>query len=88
MECVFDQGPTLEPGLMRCCHTPCGARLIDHHVNISNKLLLDIRKYIKKYYIVSIVAFQWTRVYLCVARVADYCYSLSVLLFISFFEFS
>uniref|UniRef100_A0A8C5BX58 DNA polymerase n=1 Tax=Gadus morhua TaxID=8049 RepID=A0A8C5BX58_GADMO len=41
---------TLEPGLMRCCHAPCGARLIDYHANISNKLLLDIRKHIKKYY--------------------------------------
>uniref|UniRef100_A0A8C5C1N9 DNA polymerase n=1 Tax=Gadus morhua TaxID=8049 RepID=A0A8C5C1N9_GADMO len=43
-------GQTLEPGLMRCCHAPCGARLIDYHANISNKLLLDIRKHIKKYY--------------------------------------
>ena len=46
----------LEPSLVRCCHNPCGARLIDYPVNISNKLLLDIRKYIKKYYIVSSVS--------------------------------
>jgi DNA polymerase alpha subunit A len=44
---------------MRCCHAPCGARLIDYHANISNKLLLDIRKHIKKYYSVSIVLLQW-----------------------------
>ncbi|XP_078147531.1 DNA polymerase alpha catalytic subunit isoform X1 [Centroberyx gerrardi] len=41
---------TLEPSLLRCCHIPCGGRPIDHVVNISNKLLLDIRRHIKKYY--------------------------------------
>ena len=54
---------------MRCCHAPCGARLIDYHANISNKLLLDIRKHIKKYYSVSIVLLQWG------GGVPDYCYS-------------
>ncbi|KAG8009409.1 DNA polymerase alpha catalytic subunit [Nibea albiflora] len=48
---VFEgAGLKLEPSLMRCCHIPCGSRPIDHAVNISNKLLLDIRRHIKKYY--------------------------------------
>lgn len=49
---VFEgAGMKLEPSLARCCHDPCGARLCDYPVNIINKLLLDIRKYIKKYYV-------------------------------------
>uniref|UniRef100_A0A671X2E3 DNA polymerase n=1 Tax=Sparus aurata TaxID=8175 RepID=A0A671X2E3_SPAAU len=40
----------LEPSLLRCCHVPCGGSPIDYAVNISNKLLLDIRRHIKKYY--------------------------------------
>lgn len=48
------QGINLEPGLMRCCHPPCESRPVDHPVNICNKLLLDIRRHIKKYYSVSI----------------------------------
>ncbi|KAK7879394.1 hypothetical protein WMY93_030730 [Mugilogobius chulae] len=48
---VFEgAGLKLEPSLMRCCHIPCGSRPIDCAVNISNKLLLDIRRHIKKYY--------------------------------------
>lgn len=48
---VFEgAGLKLEPSLMRCCHIPCGSRPIDFAVNISNKLLLDIRRHIKKYY--------------------------------------
>uniref|UniRef100_A0A3B4AGT0 DNA polymerase n=1 Tax=Periophthalmus magnuspinnatus TaxID=409849 RepID=A0A3B4AGT0_9GOBI len=48
---VFEgAGLKLEPSLMRCCHIPCGSRPIDYTVNISNKLLLDIRRHIKKYY--------------------------------------
>ncbi|XP_072306789.1 DNA polymerase alpha catalytic subunit [Eucyclogobius newberryi] len=48
---VFEgAGITLEPSLMRCCHIPCGSRPIDYAVNISNKLLLDIRRHIKTYY--------------------------------------
>lgn len=35
---------------MRCCHIPCGGRPVDYAVKISNKLLLDIRRHIKKYY--------------------------------------
>lgn len=48
------QGSRLEPSLMRCCHVPCGGRPIEYSVNISNKLRLDIRRHIKKYYSVSI----------------------------------
>uniref|UniRef100_A0A3B4X0P2 DNA polymerase n=1 Tax=Seriola lalandi dorsalis TaxID=1841481 RepID=A0A3B4X0P2_SERLL len=40
----------LEPSLMRCCHIPCGSCPLDYAVNISNKLLLEIRRHIKKYY--------------------------------------
>ncbi|XP_029955043.1 DNA polymerase alpha catalytic subunit isoform X3 [Salarias fasciatus] len=48
---VFEgAGLSLEPSLTRCCHIPCGASPMDHAVNISNKLLLDIRRHIKKYY--------------------------------------
>ncbi|KAJ8385816.1 hypothetical protein AAFF_G00181720 [Aldrovandia affinis] len=43
-------GTTLEPSLLRCCHVPCGGRPIDHLVKISNKLLLDIRHHIHRYY--------------------------------------
>ncbi|TWW71126.1 DNA polymerase alpha catalytic subunit isoform X1 [Takifugu flavidus] len=48
---VFEgTGLNLEPSLMRCCHIPCESRPIDYSVNICNKLLLDIRRHIKKYY--------------------------------------
>ncbi|XP_053715701.1 DNA polymerase alpha catalytic subunit isoform X2 [Synchiropus splendidus] len=48
---VFEgAGSKLEPSLMQCCHIPCGSRPIDYAVNISNKLLLDIRRHIRKYY--------------------------------------
>ncbi|KAG7225135.1 hypothetical protein INR49_014592, partial [Caranx melampygus] len=48
---VFEgAGSKLEPSLLRCCHIPCGSHPIDYAVNISNKLLLDIRRHIKKYY--------------------------------------
>uniref|UniRef100_A0A671X5N3 DNA polymerase n=1 Tax=Sparus aurata TaxID=8175 RepID=A0A671X5N3_SPAAU len=48
---VFEgAGLKLEPSLLRCCHVPCGGSPIDYAVNISNKLLLDIRRHIKKYY--------------------------------------
>ncbi|XP_076014458.1 DNA polymerase alpha catalytic subunit [Genypterus blacodes] len=48
---VFEgAGSNIEPGLLRCCHVPCGSRSIDYFANISNKLLLDIRRLIKKYY--------------------------------------
>uniref|UniRef100_A0A3Q1H2T1 DNA polymerase n=1 Tax=Acanthochromis polyacanthus TaxID=80966 RepID=A0A3Q1H2T1_9TELE len=48
---VFEgAGLKLEPSLLRCCHLPCGGSPLDYSVNISNKLLLDIRRHIKKYY--------------------------------------
>ncbi|KAM4533563.1 DNA polymerase alpha catalytic subunit isoform 2-T2 [Odontesthes bonariensis] len=48
---VFEgAGDKLEPSLRRCCHVPCESRPLDCVVNISNKLLLDIRRHIKKYY--------------------------------------
>lgn len=48
---VFEgAGSKLETSLTRCCHVPCKGRPIENAVNISNKLLLDIRRHIKKYY--------------------------------------
>ncbi|KAM4718751.1 DNA polymerase alpha catalytic subunit isoform 2-T2 [Anableps anableps] len=48
---VFEgAGEKAEPSLMRCCHIPCTNSPIDHVVNISNKLRLDIRRHIKRYY--------------------------------------
>ncbi|XP_020508693.2 DNA polymerase alpha catalytic subunit [Labrus bergylta] len=48
---VFEgAGSKMEPSLLQCCHIPCGSRPVDYVVNISNKLLLDIRRHIKKYY--------------------------------------
>lgn len=49
----LSQGATLEPSLMRCCHAPCQSRPVHHPVLLCNKLLLDIRRHIKKYYSVS-----------------------------------
>uniref|UniRef100_A0A8C5ESR8 DNA polymerase n=1 Tax=Gouania willdenowi TaxID=441366 RepID=A0A8C5ESR8_GOUWI len=43
-------GLTLEPSLMRCCHPPCTASPLDYMVNIQNRLLLNIRRHVKKYY--------------------------------------
>uniref|UniRef100_I3KAC7 DNA polymerase n=1 Tax=Oreochromis niloticus TaxID=8128 RepID=I3KAC7_ORENI len=48
---VFEgAGAKVEPSLMRCCHIPCGGSPADYIVNISNKLVLDIRRHIKRYY--------------------------------------
>ncbi|XP_043959846.1 DNA polymerase alpha catalytic subunit isoform X2 [Gambusia affinis] len=48
---VFEgAGDRAEPSLMRCCHLPCTNSPIDNVVHISNKLQLDIRRHIKKYY--------------------------------------
>ncbi|XP_029004027.1 DNA polymerase alpha catalytic subunit [Betta splendens] len=48
---VFEgAGTKLEASLMRCCHVPCRSSPIDYAVNLSNKLLLDIRRHVKKYY--------------------------------------
>lgn len=47
------QGSVMEPSLQRCCHIPCNASPLHHAVQIGNKLLLDIRRHIRKYYSVS-----------------------------------
>ncbi|XP_014838997.1 PREDICTED: DNA polymerase alpha catalytic subunit isoform X1 [Poecilia mexicana] len=48
---VFEgAGDRAEPSLMRCCHIPCTNSPVNNVVNISNKLQLDIRRHIKKYY--------------------------------------
>ncbi|XP_063339410.1 DNA polymerase alpha catalytic subunit isoform X1 [Pelmatolapia mariae] len=48
---VFEgAGAKVEPSLMRCCHIPCGGSPADYVVNIRNKLVLDIRRHIKRYY--------------------------------------
>ncbi|XP_060755721.1 DNA polymerase alpha catalytic subunit isoform X2 [Neoarius graeffei] len=48
---VFEgTGSVMEPSLQRCCHIPCNASPLHHAVQIGNKLLLDIRRHIRKYY--------------------------------------
>ncbi|XP_053344293.1 DNA polymerase alpha catalytic subunit isoform X2 [Clarias gariepinus] len=48
---VFEgTGNVIEPSLTRCCHVPCNASPLRYHVQISNKLLLDIRRHVRKYY--------------------------------------
>uniref|UniRef100_A0A8C7JUP0 DNA polymerase n=1 Tax=Oncorhynchus kisutch TaxID=8019 RepID=A0A8C7JUP0_ONCKI len=48
---VFEgAGTMVEPALLRCCNPTCGGRPLDYPTHISNKLLLDIRKHIRKYY--------------------------------------
>uniref|UniRef100_A0A673NIU3 DNA polymerase n=1 Tax=Sinocyclocheilus rhinocerous TaxID=307959 RepID=A0A673NIU3_9TELE len=43
-------GSTLQPSLKNCCHIPCRGSPMEHPVQISNKLLLDIRRHIRRYY--------------------------------------
>ncbi|XP_017309249.1 DNA polymerase alpha catalytic subunit isoform X2 [Ictalurus punctatus] len=48
---VFEgTGHVMEPSLKRCCHVPCNASPLHHNDRISNKLLLDIRRHVRKYY--------------------------------------
>ncbi|XP_071994025.1 DNA polymerase alpha catalytic subunit [Engystomops pustulosus] len=48
---VFDgSGPQIEPSLLRCSKPECEASPLDHIAQVHNKLLLDIRRHIKKYY--------------------------------------
>ncbi|XP_031752563.1 DNA polymerase alpha catalytic subunit isoform X3 [Xenopus tropicalis] len=48
---VFDgSGLQIEPGLKRCSKPECDASPLDYVIQVQNKLLLDIRRYIKKYY--------------------------------------
>ncbi|OXB62902.1 hypothetical protein ASZ78_001024 [Callipepla squamata] len=48
---VFDcSGRFIEPSLQRCSKSECEEPPFNHVVQMNNKLLLDIRRYIKKYY--------------------------------------
>ncbi|CAM4722751.1 unnamed protein product [Leuciscus chuanchicus] len=48
---VFEgTGSTLQPSLKNCCHIPCGGSPMEYPIRISNKLQLDIRRHIRKYY--------------------------------------
>lgn len=48
---VFEgTGSTLQLSLKSCCHVPCGGSPMDHQVQIGNKLQLDIRRHIRRYY--------------------------------------
>ena len=54
------QGTDMEPSLYRCSNINCKASPLNFVVQMSNKLILDIRRYIKKYYEVSIHDFFYT----------------------------
>ncbi|XP_040279637.1 DNA polymerase alpha catalytic subunit isoform X2 [Bufo bufo] len=48
---VFDgSGLQIEPSLLRCSKPECDASPLNHVPQVQNKLLLDIRRHIKKYY--------------------------------------
>ncbi|XP_066455954.1 DNA polymerase alpha catalytic subunit [Eleutherodactylus coqui] len=48
---VFDgSGLQIEPSLLRCSKPECDASPLNHVAQVQNKLLLDIRRHIKKYY--------------------------------------
>ncbi|KAM3936321.1 DNA polymerase alpha catalytic subunit [Leptodactylus fuscus] len=48
---VFDgSGLQIEPSLFRCSKPECDASPLNHVAQVHNKLLLDIRRHIKKYY--------------------------------------
>uniref|UniRef100_A0A8C1QB19 DNA polymerase n=1 Tax=Cyprinus carpio TaxID=7962 RepID=A0A8C1QB19_CYPCA len=48
---VFEgAGSTLQPSLNNCCHIPCRGSPMEHPIQISNKLLLDIHRHIRRYY--------------------------------------
>uniref|UniRef100_A0A8C1IJM7 DNA polymerase n=1 Tax=Cyprinus carpio TaxID=7962 RepID=A0A8C1IJM7_CYPCA len=47
---VFEGGSTLQPSLKNCCHIPCRGSPIEHPIKISNKLQMDIRRHIRRYY--------------------------------------
>uniref|UniRef100_A0A8C1CWR5 DNA polymerase n=1 Tax=Cyprinus carpio carpio TaxID=630221 RepID=A0A8C1CWR5_CYPCA len=47
---VFEGGSTLQPSLNNCCHIPCRGSPMEHPIQISNKLLLDIHRHIRRYY--------------------------------------
>uniref|UniRef100_A0A671T540 DNA polymerase n=1 Tax=Sinocyclocheilus anshuiensis TaxID=1608454 RepID=A0A671T540_9TELE len=48
---VFEgAGSTLQPSLKNCCHIPCRGSPMEHPIQISNKLQLDICRHIRRYY--------------------------------------
>uniref|UniRef100_A0A671T8Z9 DNA polymerase n=1 Tax=Sinocyclocheilus anshuiensis TaxID=1608454 RepID=A0A671T8Z9_9TELE len=47
---VFEGGSTLQPSLKNCCHIPCRGSPMEHPIQISNKLQLDICRHIRRYY--------------------------------------
>uniref|UniRef100_A0A673IK38 DNA polymerase n=1 Tax=Sinocyclocheilus rhinocerous TaxID=307959 RepID=A0A673IK38_9TELE len=47
---VFEGGSTLQLSLKNCCHIPCRGSPMEHPIQISNKLQLDIRRHIRRYY--------------------------------------
>uniref|UniRef100_A0A673IAW4 DNA polymerase n=1 Tax=Sinocyclocheilus rhinocerous TaxID=307959 RepID=A0A673IAW4_9TELE len=48
---VFEgAGSTLQLSLKNCCHIPCRGSPMEHPIQISNKLQLDIRRHIRRYY--------------------------------------
>ncbi|XP_065114338.1 DNA polymerase alpha catalytic subunit [Paramisgurnus dabryanus] len=48
---VFEgTGSALEPSLKSCCHIQCMGSVLDHPIRIMNKLQLDIRRHIRRYY--------------------------------------
>ncbi|XP_029458947.1 DNA polymerase alpha catalytic subunit isoform X2 [Rhinatrema bivittatum] len=48
---VFDgSGTQIEPSLKRCSNPECDTSPLDYVIQMQNKLVLDIRRYIKKYY--------------------------------------
>uniref|UniRef100_A0A2I3GG01 DNA polymerase n=1 Tax=Nomascus leucogenys TaxID=61853 RepID=A0A2I3GG01_NOMLE len=48
---VFDgSGTDMEPSLYRCSNVDCKASPLTFTVQLSNKLIMDIRRFIKKYY--------------------------------------
>lgn len=47
------QGLLIEASLLRCSKKECDESPLNYVKQINNKLILDIRRYIKKYYSVS-----------------------------------
>uniref|UniRef100_A0A3B3QW26 DNA polymerase n=1 Tax=Paramormyrops kingsleyae TaxID=1676925 RepID=A0A3B3QW26_9TELE len=43
-------GPTLQPSFLNCCQVECPGQPIMHPVQIQNKLQLDIRRHIRRFY--------------------------------------
>lgn len=53
------QGRFIEPSLQRCSKTECEEPPYSYVVQMDNKLLLDIRRYLRKYYSVSMQKILW-----------------------------